>query len=142
MKVFVERFKEFDDCTKSYVTVKNDKDESVYKCYGLEPKGPDSKQANINRRIPQGEYHAIWKPSQRAGNDICGKLPLIYNDVVPESRKIRIHIGNYPKDTFGCLLLGEQTGSKSAISYSRVALTNFIKAVGQNEFDIFYINSF
>jgi hypothetical protein len=34
----------------------------------------------------------------------------LYNDKVPESRAILIHIGNYPKDTEGCLLPGKTKG--------------------------------
>ena len=43
------------------------------------------------------------------------KLPLIYSDTIPSSRGIRIHAGNRPEDSAGCVLVGDRvTGTATA----------------------------
>lgn len=114
-----KRFKEFKDTlnpkaklghngdgrTLSEVVLEED-GKVIFECFGMEPAGPSTTEAKKDRRIPADLYTAIWEPSTAAGSKIKGKLPLIYNDKVPKSRAIRIHIGNYGKDTLGCKLLG------------------------------------
>lgn len=51
--------------------------------------------------IPTGKYQVAWTYS----NKFKKALPLIMN--VPGYEGIRIHSGNVPADTYGCLLLGE-----------------------------------
>ncbi len=43
-------------------------------------------------------------------NRSLGKAFVLFNDDVPADRYILIHIGNYPKDTDGCILLGSSKG--------------------------------
>lgn len=63
--------------------------------------------------IPKGTYEIVMnvvspKYSTRAAYQFCeGKLPRLVN--VPGYEGILIHIGNYPKDTEGCLLVGKNT---------------------------------
>ena len=59
---------------------------------------------NKAKLIPCGEYNLNVSKSQKFDR----LLPLVYNDKVPMHRGIRIHVGNYVKDTTGCILVGFQ----------------------------------
>jgi hypothetical protein len=54
--------------------------------------------------IPEGEYKVIvdWSNSKKT------HLPHVLD--VPNRDGIRIHIGNFPKDIQGCILVGERKG--------------------------------
>lgn len=136
----IKRYKEFKDTpnskaklghngdgrTLSDVILEED-DKVVYTCKGLEPAGPSTLESRKDRRIPADLYTAIWEQSTTAGSKIRGKLPLVYNDKVPKTRSIRIHIGNYGKDTLGCQLLGETANDvKGTINNSTAAITKLI----------------
>lgn len=64
--------------------------------------------------IPAGSYRVIITPSPRFRRE----LPLLVN--VPGFEGIRIHIGNKPEDTEGCLLPGK-TRSTDWVGSSRAA---------------------
>jgi RHS repeat-associated protein len=80
--------------------------DGTIKGYMLEPAGPSTAEANQDRRIPAGVYfltphvnrrlHAEWE---------------LYNDVVPKSRYVLLHIGNFPSNTEACLLPGSSKGT-------------------------------
>jgi hypothetical protein len=55
-------------------------------------------QANISC-IPTGVYLVRWEDRPKHGR----VLALVY---VPNREDILIHVGNYPKDTEGCILVG------------------------------------
>lgn len=63
--------------------------------------------------IPTGRYRVTLgvksqKYSQRKAYEFCnGYVPRLIN--VPAYEGILIHIGNYPKDTEGCILVGRNT---------------------------------
>lgn len=63
--------------------------------------------------IPAGRYKVTLnvkspKFSQKKAYDFCkGYLPRLIN--VPAYDGVLIHIGNYPKDTEGCILVGKNT---------------------------------
>lgn len=62
-------------------------------CYTLE---------NAAKAIPCGMYSVQNSKSQKFKRE----LPLVWNDKVPASRGIRIHVGNSVKDSSGCVLVG------------------------------------
>lgn len=75
------------------------------------------------RAIPAGTYNVIMAFSPKHQRF----LPLVEN--VPDFEGIEIHIGNWPHDTEGCLLVGEKRGEDSVLEstpefnelYSRIA---------------------
>ena len=69
--------------------------------------------------IPTGKYQVIIDHSDHFSKD----LPHILN--VPGFEGIRIHSGNVPADTEGCILLGTNTGTANFISNSRDAFNKF-----------------
>lgn len=101
----------------------------LQKGFTLEPAGPDTVTPNQDRRIPEGTYKTIWYQSPKYKM----KLANLYNDKVPVTRRILIHIGNYGEDTEGCILLGNSTNNTTMVGASRDAVVAFHKNTGQKE---------
>jgi Family of unknown function (DUF5675) len=81
-------------------------------CYTLEP----PKRAEKPHCIPAGTYDVTLRLSSRFGRI----MPHVEN--VPGFEGILIHWGNYPRDTEGCLLVGEKYGEvQDFIGESQVA---------------------
>lgn len=78
--------------------------EEVFSCFTLEDKDrvleEDGVKVQNETAIPRGTYPVTIDHSPHFGRD----LPHILN--VPEFTGIRIHPGNAPKDTDGCILVG------------------------------------
>lgn len=66
---------------------------STFICFTLE---------NAAKVIPAG----LYKLSNSQSPKFKRELPLVYNDKVPATRGIRIHVGNSAKDSNGCILVG------------------------------------
>ena len=66
---------------------------STFICFTLE---------NAAKVIPAG----LYKLSNSKSPKFKRELPLVYNDNVPATRGIRIHVGNSAKDSNGCILVG------------------------------------
>lgn len=92
LKVIRETFTEDSTIGKMYI---ND----VYHCYTLEDKVREVKVQNVTA-IPKGRYEVIINFSNRFQQ----QMPLLLN--VPNFEGVRIHWGNYSKDTEGCILVG------------------------------------
>ena len=86
---------------------------SQFECYTLEDKVRPVKIAG-KTAIPAGRYEVIINFSQRFGRP----LPLLLN--VPNFEGVRIHPGNTPANTEGCVLVGE-TKSENFVGQSRAA---------------------
>lgn len=73
-------------------------------------------------QIPTGTYNVeiTWSPRF--------KRPLPLLDSVPGRSDIRIHAGNWPRDTDGCLLVGLQLG-EGMITQSRAALDPLVTQI-------------
>jgi len=88
-------------------------------CYSLElPWGDGANVHKVNCILP-GTYPVILDYSPHFAQN----MPHILN--VPDRNEIRIHVGNYPKDTEGCVLLGLSKG-QDFIGQSVNAFANFI----------------
>jgi hypothetical protein len=84
----------------------NDK---YHQCITLEDKCREKKDGTLNKidgitAIPTGRYKVIWNMSTRFKKE----MPLLVD--VPGFSGVRIHSGNSPQDTLGCLLVGERAG--------------------------------
>jgi len=78
-------------------------------CYTLEDAVRDKKIHGITA-IPEGTYDLILNMSNRFKKE----MPLLLN--VPNFSGVRIHAGNYPSHTEGCLLVGMTRGVDSIFS--------------------------
>jgi hypothetical protein len=65
---------------------------------------PDHGNAKDVSCIPAGSYRAELRDSPKRGYQVYGLLD------VPDRDDIEIHIGNFPVDTDGCILVGTQVG--------------------------------
>lgn len=90
--------------------------------------------------IPKGKYKItldIVSPrfsTKSAYKSIEGKLPRLLN--VPGYEGILIHIGNYPKDTDGCILVGKYS-SKDMISSSTIWFNKLYEKLKESKDDIY-----
>jgi len=72
-----------------------------YKNYGVTLELPYNNNLNDISSIPAGDYFGKFYKSPKHGDTI--------EIIVPGREKILFHIGNKPKDTIGCVLIGEKT---------------------------------
>lgn len=91
--------------------------------YFLEPAGPETKEANKNRRIPVGVYNLV--PHNGAKYK---KVVRLYNENVSQTRAILIHQGNTPANTIGCLIAGSNY-SEDYVGTSMAKLTELMTAI-------------
>jgi hypothetical protein len=74
--------------------------EGTFNCYTLEP--PKLDPPVKPRCIPASTYRFTIAFSPKHNRDV----PLL--EAVPDFEEIEIHIGNFPADTLGCILVGKQ----------------------------------
>ena len=77
--------------------------------YILERPGPDSIAGEVNLRIPEGRYGAMWNDGNMKG------VLKLFNNYLSKGRTILIHGGNTPKNSKGCLLINDKKGSDDTI---------------------------
>jgi len=104
----------------------------IFFCYTLEPRTRlDGKKVSGTTAIPSGIYTVIMKFSPKFKQE----LPSLV--AVPRFRNILMHIGNWAKDTGGCILVGKSKGN-DAIYNSGITLENLreritmVERAGQN----------
>jgi len=88
--------------------------DGIFECYGLEPSRTNPAHSG-HPCVPAGAYSAILTRSPHLGYvtpELVG---------VPGRSEIRIHIGNYPKDSLGCILVGETNPLPDFVGDSRAA---------------------
>lgn len=112
MEILIKRRKPENGCTLSEWFVNGKKE-----CFGIEDiVRPSGEKKFGETAIPAGTYQVANTYSPRFGK----YLPLLLN--VPGFAGVRIHPGNYAKDTEGCLLPGTAIAPGNAmVTNSRVA---------------------
>lgn len=76
--------------------------------------------------IPVGRYKCIWHNSPKFG------WTYLVTGTAPRTQ-ILFHVGNYPKDTWGCILLGK-TRTLNYVWNSRAALQEFYIEMAREPF--------
>ena len=95
--------------------------DEIYHCYTLEDKEREVEVQKVTA-IPKGKYEVIVNFSNRFQQ----QMPLLLN--VPNFEGVRIHWGNYSKDTEGCILLGTSK-AVNMIGNSRTAYAKFMSVI-------------
>lgn len=99
MKIIIDRIDANEYQTEGFLRLFDEKDEVIFHCKTLEL--PWRNNERRVSRIPDGTYQAIKHQSPKFGNSIW-----IQN--VPDRSEILIHLGNYNRDTLGCILVGKE----------------------------------
>jgi hypothetical protein len=91
---------------------------------------PDNNNIQLISCIPEGLYTAVKYMSPKRGYEVFE----LQN--VPGRDSIEVHIGNYPSNTDGCILVGLEFGDYS-IGSSKLAFDKFMnKLAGVNQFTL------
>lgn len=117
MKITLKRFGG-PDCCPGIMHVKSKTQE--FECFSLEPSILSAKPC-----IPEGTY----KLKKYFSNKFCENVLLLED--VPERSYIEIHVGNFAKDTRGCILPGrciKIVGKERSVGESRLAFHRIMKA--------------
>lgn len=102
----ITRIAEKDENTLGVLVVTDSRNKILYNCITLElPYKDNKKQISC---IPKGTYRAEIGKSDKYGE-------VIYVKGVANRQGILIHIGNYTKDTKGCILVGNRIGYSEGI---------------------------
>lgn len=121
MRIVVERFEWTDKSTIGTLTCGD------FHCFTLEDTdrhledNPDDKQYG-KTAIPRGRYKVIITFSNRFKRE----LPLLLD--VPGYEGVRIHPGNGPDDTEGCILVGS-SHSKDFVGNSRATFSKLFERI-------------
>ena len=79
--------------------------------------------------IPEGSYLC------KIGHSPSRGYPVYWLQDVPGRSDVQIHVGNFPKDIRGCILVGEQRGVDQ-IAHSKVAFAAFMERMGGKDFTL------
>lgn len=111
----------------------------LFSGFTCENAGPSTDEAMKDKRIMPGIYSLAWSSSSKNSNQKLGKwrnkVLWVKRDESFDKRLIRIHVGNYPTDTEGCILPGMSKSSKGFVNSSVEAvikLFNEIDKLGAN----------
>lgn len=117
-----------------------DDDKVLFEGYTCENIGPSTDKPRQDKRIIARTYDLEWTTTTKNDNKTLGKwqnnaILLTCDKELPNfrNRRILIHTGNYPSNTEGCILVGEEQTNSGAVSKSVVAiirLFNLIEKIG------------
>lgn len=129
MRMIITRYKEGLDSTIGKFMLLDSNNNIIQEGFTLEPSGPDTIKSNLDRRIPVGVYKTMLRFSPKY------KLttPILFNKDVPYDRYVLIHIGNFPDDTDGCILVGDGIG-KNSIKNSRKTFSILYNHIKDDDF--------
>ncbi|PSR52643.1 hypothetical protein AHMF7605_03430 [Adhaeribacter arboris] len=125
LRLFLDRKEKTDTCMRGYLlTQLTTEDKPKVICYVLEL--PPRDNVPFVSSIPAGTYPV----KVRTDGALGWRLEL---DNVPDRKNVQIHIGNFPKDTIGCLLPGKEAGA----SQCKVLRSNEAMAELKSLFTVF-----
>ncbi|PCG21043.1 DUF5675 family protein [Brachyspira sp. G79] len=148
-KIIIQREKEYQNVSKpksdkkpegstvGILYILDEKCNNIFNCFTLENIGPSTDEKEKDRRIIARNYKLEWTVTS-----LNGVVPKEYNnkallitcdDVLPSfrNRRILIHVGNYPQDTLGCILLGAVNNDNGTIEQSVKAVTEFYNIINK-----------
>lgn len=109
--------------------------ENIFTCFTLENAGESTDARGQDKRIIARDYNIEWSNSSVAlPSEYKGKgLLLTCDDVLKSfrSRRILVHVGNYPQDSEGCILLGYTNKNNGTILDSTKAVKDFYDIVNK-----------
>lgn len=120
MKIEVVRTYFNQNYTKGIMLVDNE-----FFGFTLEPQTKGSDEIScLNRCIDEGKYVAVYEYSAKF------KQYLIELKNVPDREEIKIHAGNFRRDTRGCILVGKRSGVGCVLD-SKIAV-EMLNAMAKN----------
>ena len=118
----IRRSIETDKNVLGFATLTNSRGKIIFNCVTLElPFLANKKKVSS---IPTGTYRAIKTKSQSKGEVLMLKQ-------VPNRTSVLVHVGNYSKDTLGCVLMGRniefsEDTSEHYITQSRITMSSLL----------------
>lgn len=106
--------------------------DGIFECFTLEPRRDQSQGKPFC--IPAGTYDVIVEQSPRF------QQPTPHLQNVPGFDYIELHPGNFPGDTHGCTLVGQEHATDD-VSNSRAAFEQLMSKLPQ-KFQIVYIDDY
>ena len=104
-------------------------DNFTYLCDCLEPRAINwriQKKIKGITAIPEGKYKVVVRYSPRFKK--C--MPFLKG--IPEFEGVMFHVGNTPRDTEGCILLGKDFSHNGVIEKSRECFKKFMQIIERN----------
>lgn len=133
--------KKVEDSTVGTLNIYDSEGKSIFNCYTLENGGDSSDISGQDKRIVARDYNIEFSPTTVSlPKEYKGKGLLLTCDNEIKSfryRRILIHIGNYPQDSEGCILLGFTNNNNGMILRSTEAVKQFydvVKKYGADNF--------
>lgn len=122
-----------ENSTLGVLTLRSERGEVLFRGCSCENDGPSTDEPMKDKRIVSGSYTLEWSKSSKNGNKSLGKwqnkVIWVKRDAKFDKRLIRIHVGNFPTDTEGCILVGETSSPKGCVNSSVSAITKLFNAI-------------
>ena len=127
MDIYLKRMQKNEAGTSGFVVI-----DSVFECYSLEL--PDKDNQRKVSCIPIGKYEIL---ERKEPTDMTMRYRERYGwfnfhlclQGVKNRSGIYLHVGNTTKDSYGCILLGQQINTELFLSSSRKAFNAFYNKV-------------